>query len=89
MDANIQATKELSRIEINKIKVNNKKIYKVVKRIIDIIGALVGCVVLVPLTLGIWIANSIAKDNGPVFYTHKRIGKNGKYFKLFWKYILN
>lgn len=83
MDANIQATKELSRIEINKIKVNNKKIYKIVKRIIDIIGALVGCIVLIPLTLGIWIANIIAKDNGPVFYVQKRIGKNGKAFKMY------
>lgn len=83
MDANIQTTKELTRIEINKIHVNNKSVYKVIKRIIDIIGALMGCVILLPLTLGIWIANAITKDNGPVFYAHKRIGKNGKEFKMY------
>jgi len=83
VDANIQTTKEISRIDINNMGVNKKSIYKVVKRIIDIIGALVGCIILLPLTLCIWIANIIAKDNGPVFYVQKRIGKNGKSFKMY------
>ena len=82
MDANIQTTKEINKIEINKMQVN-KKIYIVIKRIIDVIGALVGCIVLIPLTLCIWIANIIAKDNGPVFYVQKRIGKNGKVFTMY------
>ena len=82
MDANIQTTKELVKIEINKMEIN-KKIYKIIKRIIDIIGALVGCVLLIPLTICIWIANIIAKDNGPVFYMQKRIGKNGKVFTMY------
>ena len=83
MDANIQTTKEISKIEINNIKVNKKNIYRAIKRIIDIIGALVGCIVLIPLTICIWIANMIAKDNGPVFYVQKRIGKDGKVFKMY------
>ena len=82
MDANIQTTKELVKIEINKMEIN-KKIYKIIKRIIDIIGALVGCIILLPLTVCIWIANIIAKDNGPVFYVQKRIGKNGKVFTMY------
>ena len=76
VDANIQTTKELVKIDINKIEIN-KKIYKIIKRIIDIIGALVGCIILLPLTVCMWVANIIAKDNGPVFYVQKRIGKNG------------
>lgn len=84
MDANIQTTKEISRIELkDNIKINNKKVYRVIKRTIDIIGALVGCIILIPLTICIWIANMIAKDNGPVFYVQKRIGKNGKTFKMY------
>jgi len=83
VDVNIQTTKEITRIDINNMGVNKKSIYKVVKRIIDIIGALVGCIILLPLTLCIWIANIIAKDNGPVFYVQKRIGKNGKSFKMY------
>lgn len=84
MDANIQTTKEISRIELKEnIKMDNRNVYRVIKRTIDIIGALVGCIVLIPLTICIWIANMIAKDNGPVFYAHKRIGKNGKEFKMY------
>lgn len=82
MDANIQTTKELTKIEINEMELS-KKIYKIIKRIVDIIGALVGCLILLPLTLGIWIANLIAKDNGSIFYVHKRIGKNGKEFNMY------
>lgn len=84
MDANIQTTKEISIIEINdNIKVNKKKAYRVIKRTIDIIGALLGCIALIPLTICIWIANAVAKDNGPVFYIQKRIGKDGKTFKMY------
>ena len=82
MDANIQTTKESTKLEINKMEIG-KKIYRVVKRIIDIIGALVGCIILLPLTACIWIANIIAKDNGPVFYVQKRIGKGGKVFTMY------
>ena len=82
MNANIEATKEIENMNIDKSEIN-KKMYIIVKRIIDIIGAFVGCLFLLPLTLGIWIANLIAKDNGPVFYAHKRIGKNGKEFKMY------
>lgn len=82
MDANIGATKEMVKVDINKEEIS-KKIYRIFKRFVDIIGALVGCIVLLPLTLGIWIANIIAKDNGPVFYVQKRIGKNGKVFKMY------
>ena len=82
MNANLGATKELVKMEINKTEIS-KKVYRIFKRIIDIIGALAGCIILLPLTLCIWIANIIAKDNGPVFYAHKRIGKNGKEFEMY------
>ena len=74
MDANIQVTKKNNKINIDKIKIS-EKIFKFFKRGIDIVGALIGCVILLPLTLGIWIANIVAKDNGPVFYVQKRMGK--------------
>lgn len=66
-----------------KIKSIRLKIYEILKRCVDIIGAVFGMIILVPLTIAIWIANIIAKDNGPVFYVHERIGKNGKLFKLY------
>ncbi len=82
MDIDIQTSKKANEIDIDDNNIN-KKIYKVIKRIVDIIGALVGCVILVPLTLVVWIANIVVKDNGPVFYIQKRIGKNGKTFKMY------
>lgn len=53
------------------------------KRTIDIIGSVFGILLLIPLTIGIYIANLICKDNGPVFFCQYRIGKNGKLFKMY------
>lgn len=82
MSTNIELTKEIEKLDIDKGDIS-KKIYRVIKRIIDIIGALVGCIILLPLTFCIWLANIVVKDNGPVFYVHKRIGKNGKEFNMY------
>ncbi len=58
-------------------------IYRYIKRFIDIIGSIVGIIILIPMIVVLWIANFISKDNGPIFYTQNRIGKDGKYFKLY------
>jgi len=75
--------------EINSLK-NYKKQNKFItalnlstKRIIDIIGSLVGIILLVPITLMVAILNLKNKDDGPLFYSHTRIGKNGKLFKMY------
>ena len=60
-----------------------KKIEKGLKRGIDILGGICGTLILIPLTIGIWIANKLVKDNGPIFYTQTRIGKDGKLFKMY------
>ena len=60
-----------------------KKIETVLKRGIDILGGICGTLLLIPLTIIIWIANKLAKDNGPIFYTQTRIGKDGKLFKMY------
>ncbi|OKZ73917.1 MAG: hypothetical protein BHW00_06510 [Clostridium sp. 26_22] len=61
-----------------------KVLYKVVKRLIDILGGLVGCVLLVPITVAVYIARKILKeDDGPMFYEQLRLGKDGKHFKLY------
>ena len=59
------------------------KIEAVLKRGIDILGGICGTLLLIPLTIIIWIANKLAKDNGPIFYTQTRIGKDGKLFKMY------
>lgn len=61
-----------------------KVLYKVVKRLIDILGGLVGCVLLVPITVAVYIARKILKeDDGPLFYEHLRYGKDGKKFRIY------
>jgi len=47
------------------------------KRIIDIIGAIVGLIILAPLTLYVAIRVRL-EDKGPIFFKQKRIGQNGK-----------
>lgn len=54
-----------------------------IKRVIDIIGAICGIVILIPLTAGVAIINFVNKENGPLFYSQERIGKNGEHFKMY------
>lgn len=61
----------------------SKKLTLATKRLIDICGALVGIAILLPLTVVVAIINFVNKENGPLFYSQKRIGKNGKYFKMY------
>ena len=53
-----------------------------VKRVFEIFVSILGLILLVPLTIFVAIKNAINKDNGPIFYTQNRIGKNGKHIKI-------
>lgn len=64
-------------------KIKNNYVQLAIKRIFDIIGGICGVILLIPLTIGIAIANFVSGDKGPVFYSHERIGKNGKHFKMY------
>lgn len=64
-------------------KTDSLLIRKILKRLIDVLGGIVGTILLIPLTIGIAIANLICKDNGPIFYSQYRMGKNGKLFKMY------
>lgn len=60
-----------------------RTIARFLKRIVDVIGGIVGAIFLIPLSIGIWIGNRICGDKGPLFYTQDRIGQNGKIFKMY------
>ena len=60
-----------------------EKTEEYIKRGVDILGALCGIAILVPITIGVCIANIICKDKGPIFYNTERIGKDGKKFKMY------
>jgi lipopolysaccharide/colanic/teichoic acid biosynthesis glycosyltransferase len=55
--------------------------YPLFKRILDVVVSLIGLVILFPLfaAVGLWVK---ASSPGPVFYAGKRIGKDGKPFRM-------
>jgi exopolysaccharide biosynthesis polyprenyl glycosylphosphotransferase len=56
-------------------------IYPLVKRALDIIGALIGLALYAPLFP--FLALALYMDSpGPIFYLQKRVGKGGKVFRL-------
>ena len=57
--------------------------YFVVKRLIDIVGSLVGLIILSPVFLIIGIMIKIEDPNGPIFYSHRRVGKNGNMIPVY------
>ena len=58
--------------------------YRFTKRFVDIIAGIVGVILLIPITLVVEIIRIIKKENdGSLFYTQLRIGKNGKQFKMY------
>lgn len=60
-----------------------KLTYFVIKRIVDFLGGLCGVILLIPITLVVILFRIKNKEEGPIFYTQDRIGKNGKVFKLY------
>ena len=61
----------------------SRLIYAGIKRVIDIVGGIVGCLFLLPLSVIIFIGNRLCGDKGPLFYSQDRIGKDGKIFKMY------
>lgn len=69
---------------MKKERTNKKVLYKFTKRIIDIIGSIIGILILIPTALIIYLARKVLKeDKGPLFYEQLRYGKNGKVFRLY------
>lgn len=60
-----------------------KYLYFGVKRLFDILIALIGCLFLLPVILIVKISYLFHKDFDSIFFRQKRIGKNGKEFNLY------
>ncbi|MDP4142950.1 MAG: sugar transferase [Bacillota bacterium] len=70
----------LPMITFHTVSLNNLQLF--IKRIMDIIGALVGII----LSSVIWIITAIAikiDSPGPIFYSQDRVGRNGRLFKVY------
>lgn len=56
---------------------------KLAKRIMDILGSLVGILALIPLSIYVYYKNRKEGDKDSIFFTQQRIGKDGKPFKIY------
>lgn len=56
---------------------------KLAKRIMDVLGSLVGILTLIPLSIYVYYKNRKEGDRDPIFFTQQRIGKDGKPFKIY------
>lgn len=65
------------------VETKTSKAYFVIKRVFDILVSLVGCLFLVPIAIVIKIITICTGDFHSIFYSHERIGKDGKTFKLY------
>lgn len=57
--------------------------YYFIKRLFDIVCALIGCLFLLPISLVVKISYMLSGDFNSIFYTQKRIGQNGKEFNFY------
>lgn len=60
-----------------------KMFYKFVKRLFDIVFAIIGCILMVPVAIVIKIAYLLDGDTHSIFYTQPRIGKDYKTFQIY------
>lgn len=57
--------------------------YFFIKRLFDILVGFIGTLILIPFSLVIKFIYIITGDFHSIFFTQKRVGKNGKYFLIF------
>ena len=70
------------RVEFDNIDENKKRIYEISKRAIDIIGAGSGLLLLSPVIAIVACAVKFT-SKGPIFFSQKRVGKNGQLFDMY------
>jgi lipopolysaccharide/colanic/teichoic acid biosynthesis glycosyltransferase len=63
--------------------VNDGRAYLITKRLIDIIGSSIGIIILSFLFILVAILIKIEDPKGKVFFTQKRVGLNGREFKMY------
>lgn len=67
---------------ILKEQMDNRRLYELVKRVVDIICSLVGLIVLMPILFVVAISIKI-ESKGPIIFAQYRVGKDSKLFKMY------
>ncbi|PFE52954.1 multidrug MFS transporter [Bacillus cereus] len=63
--------------------VNQKWLYLFMKRLMDILGALCGLILLSPIFLIVALLIKLEDPKGPIFFKQNRVGKNEKEFGMY------
>ncbi|WP_373841742.1 sugar transferase [Limosilactobacillus sp.] len=74
---------ENKKIYVDEQKLNHQYAYRTIKRLFDIIAALIAIVILSPVFLIVAICIKVDDPTGPVFYSQIRVGKDGRHFRMF------
>ncbi|MBT2724002.1 sugar transferase [Bacillus sp. ISL-46] len=77
------ANQEVSYLKNQKLLVNDGKTYLLTKRFIDIIGSSIGILLLGFLFIIIAILIRMEDPKGAILFSQKRVGLNGKEFKMY------
>lgn len=73
---------EEKQLEVERESSMEFSLYEVIKRLIDVVCSFLGVLVLSPLFIIIAIIIKTT-SKGPVFFSQKRVGKNGKEFEMY------
>ncbi|PFH87181.1 sugar transferase [Bacillus sp. AFS088145] len=68
---------------LSKETVEKRRIYSLTKRLMDLVGAIFGLLLLLPVFILVAIFIKLEDPKGPVFFYQTRVGKNGKEFKMY------
>lgn len=78
-NADIELKLEQEKAELS----SESRLYRIPKRIIDIVGGLVGSIITLPVILIIKLAYMATGDFNPIIFKQERIGKNGKVINIY------
>ncbi|WP_059173691.1 sugar transferase [Bacillus sp. FJAT-27445] len=67
----------------SKIEINNGTLYKILKRMIDVTGAIVGLSLLSIVLLAVAILIKVEDPKGKVFFIQRRVGLHGTEFNMY------
>lgn len=83
---------EIAVIEINNTPLNDW--WRIIKRLIDIVGSILGIIIFSPLIIITGILIKLDDFNAPIIYKNRRVGQNWKIFNLYkfrylkWEYCV-
>ena len=86
MGSKVDGIREISRddsVNFQDLEINESIIYLTIKRIIDIVGSLVGIILLSPIFIIVAILIKIEDPKGKIIFTQNRNGKYPKIFKMY------